>query len=197
MITTMKSKHSILLLISIIAVSFNVLNAQSLKLNPKAFSMTILGTTNVHNFESKVTQASGELIINSSKQVQTMVVEIPVKGIKSKEKLMDTKTYEAFNADKYPTITFKLTDASSLQVNGSDISITAVGNLTIAGVTRKVALKSVGKMIKPGVYEFKGSYSLKMTDFKMTPPTAMMGMMKVGDAITLRYSVTFEGSAIN
>jgi polyisoprenoid-binding protein YceI len=197
MIKTTKSKHYILLFISIMVMSVNALNAQSLKLNPKTFSMTILGTTNVHNFESKVTQATGELVVNSSKQVQTMVIEIPVKGIKSNEKLMDTKTYEAFNAAKYPTITFKLTDASSLQVNGNDISITAVGNLTIAGVTKKVSLKSVGKIIKPGVYEFKGSYSLKMTDYKMSPPTAMMGMMKVGDGITLKYSVTFEGPAAN
>lgn len=197
MIKTMKSKHVIVLFISIVMMSVNVLNAQSLKLNPKTFSMTILGTTNVHNFESKATQASGELVINSSKQVQTMIIEIPVKGIKSNEKLMDTKTYEAFNADKYPTITFKLTDASSLQVNGNDISVTAIGNLTISGVTRKVVLKSVGKVIKPGVYKFEGSYSLKMTDYKMTPPTAMMGMMKVGDGITLKYSVTFEGPAIN
>jgi polyisoprenoid-binding protein YceI len=197
MIKTMKSKHFILLFISIVMLSVNVLNAQSLKLNPKTFSMTILGTTNVHNFESKATQAGGELVISGSKQVQSMVIEIPVKGIKSSEKLMDTKTYEAFNADKYPTIIFKLTDASSLQVNGNDITITAIGNLTIAGVTRKVALKSVGKVVRPGVYKFEGTYSLKMTDYKMTPPTAMMGMMKVGDGITLKYSVTFEGQAIN
>jgi len=36
-----------------------------------------------------------------------------------------------------------------------------------------------------------------MTDFKMKPPTAMLGVMKVGDAITLKYDVTFEGAPIN
>lgn len=197
MIKTRLSRYCMLVLFTFLAISGNVLTAQTLKLNPKTFSMTIYGTTNVHDFDTKVTQASGELVINSSKQVQTMMVEIPVKGIKSKEKLMDTKTYEAFNADKNPTITFKLTDASSLQVNGNDISITAIGNLTVAGVTKKVALKSTGKIIKPGVYQFKGSLALKMTDFKMSPPTAMMGMMRVGDAITLKYDVTFEGPAVN
>jgi polyisoprenoid-binding protein YceI len=196
MITTTKTKHSILLLISIIAVSFNALNAQSLKLNPKTFGMTILGTTNVHNFETKVTQATGELVINASKQVQSMVVEIPVKSIKSSEKLMDTKTYEAFHADKNPTITFRSTEVNSLQVNGSDINVTVTGNLTVAGVTKKVTLKSTGKVVKSGVYEFKGVIALKMTDFKMVPPTAMLGMMKVGDAITLKYDVAFEGPAI-
>ena len=190
------SKYCLLLFVGIVAISANVLNAQSLKLNPKTFSMTIYGTTNVHNFESKVTQASGELVINSSKQAQSLIVEIPVKGIKSNEKLMDNKTYEAFNADKNPTIIFKLTDASSLEVNGSEITVSATGNLTIAGVTKKVTLKSTGKIIKPGVYQFKGSIALKMTDFKMKPPTAMLGVMRVGDAITLKYDVTFEGAAI-
>lgn len=195
----MKSKismYSVVLIFSIMAILGTVANAQTLKLNPKTFSMTIYGTTNVHDFESKVTQASGTLVVDNAK-AQSLVVEIPVKGIKSKEKLMDTKTYEAFNAEKNPTITFKLTDASALQVNGSDISVTAVGNLTINGVTKKVSLKSTGKIVKPGVYEFKGSFALKMTDYKMSPPTAMMGMMKVGDAITLKYNVTFEGAAIN
>jgi len=183
------------LIIGSLAILGNVINAQNLKLNPKTFSMTIFGTSSLHDFQSKVTLASGELVINSAKQAQSLTVEIPVKGIKSAEKLMDTKTYEAFHADKNPTISFKLTDASSLQVNGNDISVTAVGNLTMNGVTRKVSLKSTGKVVKPGVYEFKGSYSLKMTDYGMTPPSMLV--IKVGDAITLKYDVTFEGPAIN
>jgi polyisoprenoid-binding protein YceI len=191
------SKQFVVLAISVLAMYSNTTHAQSLKLNPKTFVMTIAGTTNVHNFESNVTQASGELVINGSKQVQSLSVEIPVKGIKSKEKLMDSKTYQAFNSDKNPTIIFKSTEVIGLQVTGNDISATVNGNLTIAGVTRKVTLKPIGKIVKPGVYEFKASYSLKMTDYKMSPPTAMLGMMKVGDGIMLKFDATFEGAPIN
>ena len=186
---------AILLVISILSTSTT--QAQSLKLNAKTFNMTIGGTTNVHNFESKVTTASGEIVINGEKKVQSFSVEIPVKGIKSKESLMDTKTYEAFNAEKNPTISFKSVDVTTLTVTGSDINVTVVGNMTIAGVTRKVTLTSAGKIVKPGVYEFKGTIPVKMTDYKMKPPTAMLGMMKVGDDIKLKYTVTFEGQAIN
>ncbi|MFT3751462.1 MAG: YceI family protein [Paludibacter sp.] len=196
MIKRKLSWYCMLALVGIIAISGNALTAQSLKINPKTSSMTIFGTTNVHDFQSKVTQISGELVI-SSKEAQSLVVEIPVKSIKSGEKLMDTKTYETFKADKNPNITFKMTDASGLQVNGSDISVTVTGNLTMGGATRKIALKAAGKIVRPGVYQFKGSVPLKMTDFKMSPPTAMLGVMKVGDAVTLKYDVTFEGPAIN
>ena len=184
----------IVLIISIL--SGNAVQAQSLKLNPKTFSMTINGTTNVHNFESKVTLASGELVIND-KKVQSFSVEIPVKGIKSNEKLMDTKTYEAFDAEKNPKISFKSTEVNSLKVDGNDISVSVTGIMTIAGASRKITLVSNGKIIKPGVYEFKGSIPVKMTDYKMKPPTAMLGVMKVGDDIKLRYTVSFEGAPVN
>jgi len=170
------------------------LRAQTLKINPRTSTMTILGTTNVHDFETKVTQISGELVINSSKKVESLNVLVPVKSIKSKEKLMDTKTYEAFSATKNPNISFHLTDATSLKVTGQDIEVTVTGNLTMAGATRRISFKTTGKNTKAGVYEFKGSVPLKMTDFKMSPPTAMMGMMKVGDGIVLQYHVFLEGS---
>lgn len=184
----------LLVLLTFSSFTGSIIEAQSLKLNAKNFSMTIFGTTNVHNFQSKVTQASGELVLNSSNHVQSLEVQIPVKSIKSNEKIMDNKTYEAFNATKNPTIFFKMLETNSLQVTGDDINVTISGNLTIAGVTKKVILKSIGKIIKAGVYEFKGSFALKMTDFSMKPPTAMLGIMKVGDAIILKYDVTFENN---
>lgn len=175
----------------ILAASFTS-NAQTLKINPKLSSITILGTTNVHDYETKVTQINAEVVLSGTNQVQSMVLSIPVKSIKSKEKLMDTKTYEAFNSETYPTINFKMTEVNSFQLTNTDVLVSVTGNLTMNGTTKKITLKPAGKVIKPGVYEFKGAMALKMTDFKMKPPTAMMGMMKVGDGITLKYSVVFE-----
>jgi len=185
-----------LLLISIAFITGNSVMAQSLKINPKTSTMTILGTTNVHDFKTKVEQMNGELVI-SAKQVQSFNVEIPVRSIKSGEGLMDKKTYEAFNEAKYPTILFQMTDVASMLVNGAEVSATLTGNLTMAGTTRKITFKTTGKNLKPGVYDFTGSIALKMTDFKMKPPTAMMGIMKVADAITLKYNVVLEGAPIN
>jgi len=190
------SKPLMLLFISFIFIAGS-LQAQSLKVNSKTSTMTIYGTTNVHDFKSKVTLIKGELVVSSSKKIQSLNVEVPVRSIKSGEKGMDTKTYEAFNEGKFPTISFQLVDASSLQINGDDISVTVTGNLTMAGTTRKISFKTTGKNLKPGAYEFKGSIALKMTDFKMKPPTAMLGVMKVGDAITLKFDINVEGAAIN
>ena len=38
---------------------------------------------------------------------------------------------------------------------------------------------------------FSGEKELKMTDFNVTPPTAMFGAIKSGDDITIKYDVVF------
>lgn len=185
------SKPFMLLFISFIYFT-GIIQAQSFRINPKTSTMTIYGTTNVHDFKTKVEQIKGELVVDNSKKVQTLNVEIPVHSIKSGEKGMDNKTYEAFNDKKYPTITFQLVEVSSLLIKGDEITAMVTGNLTMAGTTKKISFKTTGKNIKPGAYEFKGSIALKMTDYKMKPPTAMLGVMKVGDAITLKYDINVE-----
>ena len=194
----MKSMSKSFLLLLVILSTANSLNAQSLKINSKASTMTIYGTTNVHDFTEKVTQISGELVINAGqKSVQSLDILIPVKAIKSPEKLMDTYTYEAFNSEKNPNISFHLTDASGLKITEKDIEVTVTGNLTMNGTAKKISVKITGKNPKSGVYQFKGAIAIKMTEYKMKPPTAMMGMMKVGDAITLKFDITLEGAQIN
>lgn len=178
---------------AIIIATTITIHAQTFKLNPKLSNMTIYGTTNVHDYDTKVTQLNAEIVMSSANQAQSLTVTVPVKSIKSKEKLMDTKTYEAFNAETYPTIAFKMTEVNALQINGSEVSVTVSGNLTMNGTTRKITLKPTGKMLKTGTYQFKGALALKMSDFKMKAPTALMGMMKVGDGVTLKYDVVFEG----
>ena len=180
-------------MVSSILAGFNsAANAQTLKINSQSSTMTIAGTTNVHNFQSKVTQITGDLVI-SGKKVQSLKVDIPVKSIKSNEKLMDSKTYEAFNAEKNPTITFQLIDAVVQKATAEDIDVAVTGNLTMAGVTKKITFNTTGKALKAGTFQFTGSVELKMTDFKMKPPTAMLGIMKVGDAITLKFSIVMVG----
>jgi polyisoprenoid-binding protein YceI len=195
MLKTKLTNYYMLLMVSIILVgSTSPVNAQTLKINAQSSTMTILGTTNVHNFQSKVTQISGDLVI-SGKKVQSLKVDVPVKSIKSNEKLMDKKTYEAFDAEKHPTITFQLIDAVVQKSTAEDIDVTLTGNLTMAGVTKKISINTTGKALKAGTFQFTGSIALKMTDFKMKPPTAMLGMMKVGDAITLKFSIVLIGDS--
>ncbi|MBL7845182.1 MAG: YceI family protein [Cyclobacteriaceae bacterium] len=159
----------------------------------KQNKMSVTGSSTLHEWESEVTQveSSGTLTLDGSQltAIKDVVVKMPVTGIKStKGKTMDNKTYEAFNADKNPTIQYRLTSA---KVSGSgEFTIVANGNLTMAGATKPIEITAKAKVLGNGDVQITGSQKLNMKDFNMTPPTAMMGTIKVGEEVTVKFDIT-------
>jgi len=80
---------------------------------------------------------------------------------------MDSKTYDAFESDKNPLITFQMTEVTALKVTGKEVEATVTGNITMAGNTKKIVIKSTGKILADGSFQFKGAVPLKLSEFKM------------------------------
>ena len=193
--TILFSRRTISVLLFMFITTGALVHAQTLAI--KSSAVTINGETNVkHDFKINATQVNGKMTV-ADNLPKTLTVEIPVRSLISGEKLMDKKTQEAFNEPNNPTILFNMTELNSIQVNGEDIAVTVTGNLSLRGATKKVTLKADGKVTKPGVYTFQGSLPIKMSDYGMKAPTAMMGTMKTKDLVTVNYKVTFEGATIN
>jgi polyisoprenoid-binding protein YceI len=161
-----------------------------------AFTITVHGTSTLHEWESKVQKAEwrGGFTLEAGKNLNLQQVElkIPVTDIQSEHgKIMDTKTYEAFNSEKNPYIIFKMKSYTQ-KAASNDILLTVDGDLTMNGFTNAIRLSVVGKTLPGGDIQFIGSRNLKMTDYKMKPPTAMMGTIKVGDEVTLKFDLTIS-----
>ena len=189
MITKSLKNKSRLLTLLFFFISLS-LNAEGLRTGTFKSSLSIHGTSSLHDWESVVNQVTGEFVLNND-QIESLVLSVPVLSIKSKdeEKLMDKKTYEALKSNKNPLITFKLTQPAKPIISESTAELTLTGDLTIAGITKKITFKSNG--IKNGAtYIFRGNIPLKMSDFKIDPPTAMLGLIKTGDQINLKFNVT-------
>jgi polyisoprenoid-binding protein YceI len=193
MTRSQSSRNFTILLTSVLFSISSALTAQNFSIVPQSASINVHGTSNVHDWDMKPTKVTGELGINSSKQVSAITIKVEVKSLKSGNGIMDGKTYDAFDYKKNPYIVFQLTEVSQAKLTDNDTEITLTGNLSFAGATRKISIKTVGKITKSGDYQLKGSVPLKMTDFKMKPPTAMLGTMKTGDAVTVKFDVTFKG----
>ena len=161
------------------------------------FSLVIKGTSNLHDWQSvaKEVRTSGDmtLVAGVLKSVQSLTVEIPVKMIKSaKGSIMDNKTYDALKANSNPNIVYKLEKVTSLNAKGNAYDLNASGYLTIAGNTNKIDLTVQGKVDGDGSITFSGSKKLKMTDYKIKPPTALLGTMTTGDEVEIVFQVTLK-----
>jgi hypothetical protein len=167
----------------------------------KSFDMTISGTSTLHDWVSSVTK------INSDVQVQwkdgrlatidKLIIRIPAESIIStKGRIMDNKTYEALKSEEHPNIRFQLKTADVVYKEGN-YTIQSTGLLTIAGQSKTIRLTANAQPIAGGGLTFTGAYTLKMTDYGIEPPTALMGSIKTGDEITIDYSLSLSPQANN
>ncbi|HEY6144476.1 MAG TPA: YceI family protein [Flavobacterium sp.] len=193
MTTSQKSKSFMMLLVSLLFSITSVINAQNAAPVAQNSSIIVHGTSTIHEWDMKTTKFTGDLGVNAAKQINSAILKVEVKSLKSGKDGMDDKAYDAFDAKKNAYISFHLTEVTPVKLSESDTEITLTGNLTMAGVTRKISFKTIAKITKSGDYQLKGNLPLKMTDFKMKPPTAMLGTIKSGDAVVLKFDVSFKG----
>lgn len=192
----MKHKISILLTAALMMVVFT--NGVSQNILVKANKMTVQGSSTLHDWESEITKAEvrGEFLIsdNQLKEVKNVEVKVPVESIKStKGKMMDSKTYDAFNASKHPYIIYK---ANNAKVNPATGTVDASGTLTMAGASKAMDVQGKFSILENGNIRLTLTRKFKMSEFKMDPPTAMMGTVKVGDEVTVNFDLVIDAKTI-
>jgi polyisoprenoid-binding protein YceI len=191
----MNAKKSILTLLvaSLLFVPYLIQGQTAYK--GKQNKMSVVGSSTLHEWESEVTQveSKGSFTLENNKLtgIKDVTVKILVTSIKStKGKIMDNKTYEAFDSDKNPNITYKLTSAK-ITGSGPEYTVAATGSLTMAGTTKPIDMTAKGKVLANGDVQIVGTHKLNMKDYKMVPPTAMMGTIKVGEEVEVKFDIIF------
>jgi hypothetical protein len=126
-------------------------------------------------------------------------VFIPVRSLKSVEKdgrpysdAMDEIMYGKLRDQANKRITYTLT---SLTLKEQPHETTqaflyeATGNLAVAGVTNVITMPVTVSPDPAGRIQFAGSVKLRMTDFKVTPPSPSLGSVHIttGNEVTIRF----------
>ena len=158
-------------------------------------NLSVSGTSNLHDWEVKAEDFSIDLELGSEATIAPVIEKVRLickaASITSDNSIMTNKTRDALQPDKNPDIVFRSDDSSSLTLNNGHFSSTITGDLTINGVKRKVSVPFEGR-ITGNKLIVKGSKSLKMGDFSIKPPTAIMGALKTDETITVTFDFSFN-----
>ena len=162
----------------------------------KDYTVTINGTSNLHSWDEKVTTVSGNGTVNwdnGSFELVAVNIKMDVHSIQSDMgSAMNNKTYKALKADANPEIIFALNvPVKAIQTGANEKTVTAKGNLTIAGITKAVDMKVKISMEEKGKFVVEGSQSIKMSDYNIDPPTALFGTLKTGNEIVINFKTNF------
>lgn len=151
--------------------------------------ITIAGTSTMHDWtmtsNEATCQATFETDANGSPtKIISLTLNIPAESLKSGKGAMDKNAYNALKTDKNKLINFQI---SAAQIIGK--TVTSNGNLTIAGTSKPTDVSATFETLGDKSVQFKGSKKMKMTDYKVEPPTFMFGSIKTGDEITIRFEL--------
>lgn len=152
--------------------------------------LKIEGTSSLHDWEMPSNQASGNMVATENSgqlgAIESLQVRMPAESIKSGKKAMDKKAYDAIKTNRHKEVVYKLREAVK-KSNGW----TFKGSFEIAGKTRDVEIQIAEQQI-PGGYRLSGEYAFKLSDFDITPPTALMGSIKTGDEVKISFDLEFK-----
>ena len=180
-----------LMLVTLMALSYNVLSAQEHYNLIKADQhFVVKGTSSLHDWHMEATDGQGECVLtqtNGVMNVQKAEVKFKGEGLESGKNGMDKNAYKALKTDEFPWIEFKLSAFEAKQEGKGLVK----GNLTIAGFTKQVTF-DVETVQGTGTITVSGTTAFKLTDFKVDPPTALFGTIKTGDDVTVEFKLTFK-----
>jgi hypothetical protein len=159
--------------------------------------VSLAGTSNIHDYSASTTAVrlitahlarplagtAGLDELFAPGVVDAFEVAVPAASLLSDKDGLNKNMHKALLADKHPNITFRLTRLDP----GAAGALKAVGTLSIAGKSCDIAFDLKTER-QAAALKVTGKADLLMTDFGITPPKAMLGMLKTNPKVT----VTFE-----
>ncbi|MDZ7682883.1 MAG: YceI family protein [Fodinibius sp.] len=144
-------------------------------------TMTIAGTSTIHDWEADVEKMEASIGLNASalqaetkeNPVTSFTLSVPVESIESGKGGMNKKIYKALKEEDHPQIRFELTgaeltsNAQATNGNEGDFQLMATGKITIAGVTNEVSFPVTAFTPNSNTYQFTGSYEINMKDYNV------------------------------
>jgi hypothetical protein len=160
--------------------------------------MTIYGSSNVRDWTMDVLEIDGQVAVqpaaddNSLPVVEQLLVEVPVDSILSGRGAQNEKAHKALQQNAQPVIYFRSEsiDVSAGGAADSTFSVTAQGELIMAGERRDVNIQAEGTRLADGAYRFQGEHNMLLSNFDIERPTALLGALRVADEIRIAYDVT-------
>ena len=172
--------------------------------------MIIEGTSSIHDWTVKGGIIGGFIEVEpafltaesvpspwTNQAAAEVQVRIPVRSLRSQTLVgaskMDEVMREAMRMKENPDILYRLRSMKAREApSGPDAAVRfdAVGELAVAGVTNAIDMEVQMRRLETNRLRFTGAKTLKMTDFKIPPPSPKipgMDFIKPGDEVTIRF----------
>ena len=126
--------------------------------------------------------------------IQVVHVVVPVSGFECNDSIVGNSFRKSLKEKEHPEIHF---DMYSYELQGTENDAKVAGDFTIAGVTRNMELDAKVVPLPENGVGVSGSIEILMTDYGIKPPTALFGLVKVNNNVSVHFDLRVLASSKN
>lgn len=122
-------------------------------------------------------------------------LNVPVSALRCGNARMERDMYRSLRAEEYPSIEFRFTGLAGgihHDIDGGAYTAKIAGVLTLAGASKNIRLDVEAQRISTNRFRLRARLPLKMTDFRIAPPTALFGAIKARDDLAVNFDLVLQ-----
>lgn len=181
--------------LSIALLAMGAVSGQSITLIKGESSVTVSGTSSLHDWHEKAGDFTATVRLQPNDGPSSVIEQVTFvcksASLTSENTIMTDKTHTALQAKKYPEIIFISKEPISITYPDGEFSGVVKGELNLNGVRKNLSFPVKGTF-KGDRLSVSGSQVLKMSDYSIKSPTAMLGTLKTGDEVTVHFDLKFQ-----
>ena len=158
-------------------------------------NILIEGETNINSFNFLFNNSKINIIpvkektINQTNKNDIVEFFIPVRAFRGSNCLMETDFQELLNAQDYPMVKVGIERKKLNGIVSEDGNSKLSFYLTIAGITKLIDGNYLINLCGENEIILQGSTRVKLTDFSISPPKKMFGVLQVKDLIFIKFDI--------
>lgn len=156
-------------------------------------TIKIQGSSNVNQFELKNTmmpitiRACGHSRDTVALRAKNYWLKIPVKSFQSDNQQIYKDFLTLTKANQHPNISVGISYEMLHRIVSGGSMINVPAEVSIAGVSRAYQIRCQMKNNDPQTIVVTGNQKMKLTDFNISPPEKLFGLIKVNNEINVTF----------
>lgn len=160
--------------------------------------LVLEGSSNVANWRCSGTALEARVEVAETGAdligaISIFELDVPVAKLRCGNRQMERDLQRALRSDDHPRIDFRFTrlagDVARDPITGR-LCARIEGVLSLAGTSRAITLRVQAERLGIDRFRLTATLPLRMTDFRITPPTALFGIVKANDELTVNFELT-------